>query len=85
MVSVGSRGDAPVTDATHTTLREQLARAVHSTEPWSADEPGPAHYAMADAVLAVFAERERLLRERIEALPYERLWKRDVLAVFNES
>lgn len=110
MVSMGSRGDAPVTDATqvcakcgsvvteattyttgvcpthgiqptigqreyvewiapatHATLREQVARAVHSTEPWSADEPGPAHYAMADAVLVVFAEREQAIRAEYEA------------------
>jgi hypothetical protein len=69
-------------------LREQVKNALlnhgHKPENELLDD-------LADAVLAVFAERERLLRERIEALPWhqdnragfaDRI-KADVLAVFD--
>lgn len=81
--------------ATHTTLREQVARAIEAEVGYA---PGRFNCnRAADAVLVVFAERERLLRERIEALPAKRWgfatapgecgWVRveDVLAAFDNG
>lgn len=60
-------------DATHTTLREQVRDAIGGAA--SADDASVAAHpdfvdAAATAVLAVFAERDRVLRERIEEHPF---------------
>jgi hypothetical protein len=50
-------------------LREQVFLALTGWAKVVDGETVEDYEAQADAVLAVFAERERLLRERIEALP----------------
>lgn len=62
-----------MTDDTHDTLREQVAEIVacliSGEADWGVPKPDDTlPWEITDAVLSVFAERERVLQGRIEAL-----------------